>query len=74
MVQNEFLTNTILGITDKLDLLMQTQNINSSTSEKGNFLFLDNNNNRKHVKLLPLLDFNGEHLKGQAFSIHASCI
>ena len=67
VVQNEFLTNTILGIADKLDLLTQPWNISSPTLEKRNILFSNNNNNRKHIKPLLPSDFNGEHSKGQAF-------
>jgi len=66
MVQNEFLTNTLSGIADKLDLMMQAQNLDMPSLDKSTSPHLEQNNNRKHVKPSLPLDFNGDCIKGRA--------
>jgi len=66
--QNEFLTNTLAGIVDKLDHLMQTQNPTLPVSEKDDTPSIDNNFTPKgHVKPSLPSDFNGDRSIGHAF-------
>jgi len=67
-MQNEFLTNTLAGIVDKLDPLTQAQNPTLPIPEKDDMPSPNNNFTPKgHVKPSLPSDFNGDHSKGCAF-------